>query len=169
MAKILDKLTEKIKHAIPLSFGELKEVRRRKKAQIEDYKDAHKRKEFPIFNSVEDAQSMAHNDKKRYLQYCISLIRQEHPKEHDLLVLTLMGWKEERIAREMNKQGFNFTVAYVRRKVSDARRLVAQKIEQIKKSGIPIFSDIPVTEHGLPPNTGRPMFNKVGLLIAGRA
>lgn len=144
MIKYVDQLAEKIKLGIGLRFGELKEVLRRKRAEIRAYKDAHKRKEFPIYHSTEDPNSIDQAGRKRYLQYCLSLIKREHPKAHDLLVLLLCGYSHKKIADEMNKMGFNVTVATVHKKEREARLLIETKIRELRERGVPIFSEMPV-------------------------
>lgn len=142
----LDTLALKVLHEVPLKIGELKEWARRKKQEILGYKSAHKKKEFPILHSVEDTESMSGNGKQRYLRYCLSLIRKEHPQAHDLLILLLNGWSHARIAKAMNDQGFNVTVHEVKRREGEALKFVTDTITRLKEKGIPIFSDIPAHE-----------------------
>lgn len=139
----MDTLALKVKNGIAIGFNELREWHRRKKQEIKDYKSAHGRKEFPILHSVEDSESMTTNDRKKFLQYCLTLIRKEHPQAHDLLVLLLNGWSHKKIADAMNRQGFNVTVLEVKRREGQALRLVTDTIERLRNKGIPIFSDLP--------------------------
>ena len=139
----MDALALKVKNGIAIGYNELREWHRRKKQEIKDYKSAHDRKEFPILHSVEDAENMTTNDRKKFLRYCLSLIAKEHPKEHDLLILLLNGWTHKKVADSMNRQGFNVTILEVKRREGQALRLVTDTIERLRNKGIPIFSDLP--------------------------
>lgn len=149
MIEKMDTLALKVKSGIAIGFNELREWHRRQKQMIKDYKAAHKRKEFPVLHTVEDVESMSGNNQKKFLRYCLSLIRKEHPRHHDLLVLLLACKKEtpektyKHVMDAINKQGGNVTLEGLKKREAEALRLVTDTIERLRAKGIPIFSDLP--------------------------
>ena len=136
MIKILDTLADKIKAGAGLTWNEAIETVRRKKKERADVRAAHERKDFPVHNTQEQKVKQAGD--RKFLRYALSLIREEHPLHHDFLVLRLKGWSIDRIA---GKTGIEKEL--LRRKEYEARKLVEQKINDLRDHGVPIFSEPP--------------------------
>jgi len=136
--KFVDNLVNKIKEKMPLNFGEAREAVRRKKEERKDVQESHKRKEFPVHYTKEDR--ISSEDGKKFLRYALSLIKREHPLQHDFMILRLNGWSIERIAKHSK-----LPVQRVRKEEAAAIKTVSAKIDQLRQKGIPIFADLPDT------------------------
>ena len=136
-----DSLAQKVKKGIGISINEGFEWVRRLKARNKATREAHKRKEFPTYNTHVDGEMPDQMGQQKYLVYALSFIRKEEPLYYHILVLRMRGLSLKQLSEHLNLKGFNTTVSQLSKKEAEAIRYVGQKIEHIRKTGIPIFKD----------------------------
>jgi hypothetical protein len=143
MIQWLDQLTEKVKKGIGLSLGEGFEILRRKKAQN---KELRAEQDKGIFKPQYSTETIPEKQKqKTYLDYALTLIKSEEPLFYHILSLRMYPEFRgpsgiSRLSKELSRRlKTDITVAEVARQEKQAVSYVKQKIEHLKKVGIPLF------------------------------
>lgn len=150
---IKEVLGEKVKLGIPLNLNEGREVVRRDQVRLEETKQAHKRKEFPIYHTKEEKAPDTIRQQK-FLTYALGLIEKEQPLFFKILSARMRGLSCKMIARGISKvKGCHIGEREVQKKEAEAMRFMKDTIENLRQHGIPIFGE---------PGEGKP---KSGIIL----
>lgn len=142
--RMIDDLAQRVANGVAITLNQGFEWGRRLKARNKETKALHDKKIFETHFTKNDEQMPDKMGQQRYLTYALSFIEKEYPLYWAILQLRVMNYSTEMIAKYLTKtKNANISKHEVSKHEAAAMRLMIATIERIKKTGVPIFGEMP--------------------------
>lgn len=138
MAEKHEQLKKKIEAGAGLTLDEGYEVLRQRRQVNKETRQAQDRKEFRThYSKVDKAPEKARH---KFMEYVTNWLKKENPLYFYVLRLRMEGLSLKVIASELSKKkNMNITANQISAYEVQAIRAVKERIEKVKRVGIPIF------------------------------